>query len=144
MKVIDVYFGGSKYARTAHRYQWDKGQRLVFHGITLPPAYRVDFSNDPSSGTSISMLGNSEGVDVPNSLFEDGRNVFAWLVLSDGGDDERTVYVAETPVKKRPKPEDVEPTDEEKSIIQQAIEALNGTSRIYVDSNDYLRFDGGK
>lgn len=144
MNAINAFFGGSKYYRTAHRYQWDKGQRLVFHGITLPEAYRVDFSNDPSSGTSISMLGNVEGVDIPNSLFEDGRNVFAWLVLSDGGDDERTVYVAEIPVKKRPKPQDAEPTEQEKSIIQQAIEALNKASRIYIDDDDYLRFGGGE
>ena len=143
MSVINAFFGGSKHYRTAHRYQWDKGQVLVFHDVPLPTAYRVDFSTDPLSGTAVSMLGGEDGVQIPDSLLEQGKNIYAWVVVSDG-DGERTVYVAEIPVRRRPKPQDAEPTEQEKSIIQQAIEALNKASNIYVDDDDYLRFGGGE
>lgn len=117
----------------------------MFDGVKLPNAYRVDFSADPLSGTTVSRLGNSEGVDIPNSLFEVGKTIFAWVVLSEGAEDERTVLVTEIPVSPRPKPEEYEPTEEETTLIQQAIEALNRASarRVYVDENDYLRFEEG-
>ena len=145
INVIKAVYGNSKYFRTACRYQWDKGQKLVFDGVKLPNAYRVDFSADPLSGTTVSRLGNSEGVDIPNSLFEVGKTIFAWVVLSEGAEDERTVLVTEIPVSPRPKPEEYEPTEEETTLIQQAIEALNRASarRVYVDENDYLRFEEG-
>lgn len=146
--VINAVFGLTKYCRTASRYQWDKGQTLKIIGASLPNAYRVDFSTDPKGGESESCIGDAEGVQVPNSMFEAGKNVFAWIVLSESDTDERTVYVAEIPVKPRPKPETIEPTPEEETAIQQAIAALNNAAktRIYVDDNDYLRFEqeGGK
>ena len=145
INVIKAVYGNSKYFRTARRFQWDKGQKLVFDGVALPNAYRVDFSTDPQSGTSISQLGTSEGVNIPNSLFEAGKNIYAWIVLSEGAEDERTVLVAEIPVSPRPKPNEYEPTEEETTLIQQAIDALNKASsrRVYVDENDYLRFEEG-
>ena len=148
MNEIRAVFGPSRYCKTARRYQWDKGQKIVFDGIQLPAAYRVDFSTDPRSGATVSQIGNDSGVHVPNKLFEAGENIFAWLVLTGDQEDERTVYVAEIPIIKRPKPEEVEPTPEEQTVIQQAIAALNSAAktRIYVDDNDYLRFEqeGGK
>ena len=145
MNEIRAVFGPSRYCKTARRYQWDKGQKIVFDGIQLPAAYRVDFSTDPRSGTTISQIGDDSGVHVPNKLFEAGENIFAWLVLTGDQEDERTVYVAEIPVIKRPKPEEVEPTPEEQTVIQQAIAALNAVvwRRVYINDDDYLVFEEG-
>lgn len=145
MNEIRAVFGPRRCCKTARRYQWDKGQKIVFDGIQLPAAYRVDFSTDPRSGTTVSQIGDDSGVHVPNKMFEVGENIFAWLVLTGDQEDERTVYVVEIPIIKRPQPEDVEPTPEEQTVIQQAIAALNAVAgrRVYINDDDYLVFEEG-
>lgn len=142
--VINAVFGLTKYCRTASRYQWDKGQTLKIIGASLPNAYRVDFSTNPNGGESESRIGDTDGVQVPNSMFEAGKNVFAWIVLSENGSDERTIYVVEIPVRPRPRPQTIEPTPEEQTAIQQAIAALNSASRLSISDDGYLRIEGGK
>lgn len=142
--VINATFGFAKTARTARRYQWDKGQTLKINGVSLPSAYRVDFSTDPTGGTCESRIGDENGVQIPNKMFEAGSNIFAWIVLSENGSDERTVYVVEIPVKPRPQPQTIEPTPEEQTAIQQAIAALNSASRLSISDDGYLRIEGGE
>lgn len=145
MNEIRAVFGQSRYCRTARRYQWDKGQKLVLEGVPLQTTYRVDFSTDLNGDVTISQIGDDSGVHIPNKMFEDGKNIFAWVVIAGEDDDERTVYVAEIPVLRRPRPETVEPTEEEQTALQQAIAALNAASnrRVYINDDDYLVFEEG-
>lgn len=143
--IVEANYNPLHYCKTAARFQYDKGQVIKFNKIPLPVSYRVDFSNDSRGGNAISRLGNADGAPIPNSLFESGNNVFAFLVLSDGQEDERTRFIAEIPIKPRPRPQNVEPTPEELTIIQQAIAALNSAQmlNVYVDEDGYLKFEKG-
>lgn len=109
-KIIKAYFGGAKKTVSEHRYQYDYGQTLLFADLELPDAYEVHFSNAMTGGTTITQIGTSEGVSVPDELLTSGANVYAFIFLHDGETDGRTMYTVEIPVRQRSKPSDVEPT----------------------------------
>lgn len=126
LNVITAKFcSGSTQTWTDEAYQYDYGQVLQFDGLTLPDAYEVHFSNTPMSGETITQIGGSDGVTVPDQFFLSGSAVYAWIYLHEGEDDGETVYMVTIPVKKRPQPSDDVPTPVEQSAIDQAIAALN-------------------
>jgi hypothetical protein len=98
---------------------------LVFRGIELPENYEVHFSNRDVSGESKAMLGNADGVAIPDEYLLTGNNVYAWVFLHDTADDGETVYKVTIPVAKRAEPSDSEPTPVQQDIITQAIALLN-------------------
>jgi hypothetical protein len=98
---------------------------LVFRGIELPENYEVHFSNGDVSGESKAMLGNADGVAIPDEYLLTGNNVYAWVFLHDTADDGETVYKVTIPVAKRAEPSDSEPTPVQQDIITQAIALLN-------------------
>lgn len=113
------------YAVTDRIYQYDYGMTLVFRGIELPENYEVHFSNGDVSGESKAMLGNADGVAIPDEYLLTGNNVYAWVFLHDTADDGETVYKVTIPVAKRAEPSDSEPTPVQQDIITQAIALLN-------------------
>ena len=113
------------YAVTDRIYQYDYGMTLVFRGIELPENYEVHFSNGDVSGESKAMLGNADGVAIPDEYLLTGNNVYAWIFLHDTADDGETVYKVTIPVAKRAEPSDSEPTPVQQDIITQAIALLN-------------------
>lgn len=114
-----TFTGSGRKAEACPLFQYDFGQILKIEGLELPPLYEVDFGNDRSSGTSITVLGDADGVEIPNQLLETGDYVFAWIVLHEGEDDRETEYMVEIPVIRRAEPSDEEPTPEQMTIIEQ-------------------------
>ena len=97
---------------------------MQIEGVELPDTYEVDFSNDEYNGTSVTMIGNADGVLIPSQFIKSGKDVFAFL-YHVGADFGRTVYKFRIPNKLRPDRTDEEPTPEQASTIDQAINALN-------------------
>lgn len=87
VKVI-VKEDTSRYAVSQPIYKEDYGLYfLIIEGLELPEVYTVDFSNSETTGKSVSMLGNSDGVLIPRQFIKSGKDVFAFLyhVGSDYG-----------------------------------------------------------
>ena len=123
--IVTAVFGGSRVVRTRALYQWDYGQVLQFSGLDLPDAYTVHFSNVGVGGTAKTMVGNADGVTIPDEYLTTGQTVYAWVYLHAGEDDGETVYSVIIPVVARPKPVEDEPTPVQQGVIDQAIAALN-------------------
>ena len=123
-KIIKGVVGGGRYTVTAPIVKEDYGLYLQIEGIELPSTYEVDFSNDEHSGTSVTMIGNADGVLIPSQFISSGKDVFAFL-YHVGEDFGRTVYKFRIPNKLRPDRTDETPTPEEQSVIDQTIAALN-------------------
>lgn len=104
-------------------YQYDYGQRLIFTGVELPPEYEVHFSNE-EKGKSITMIGNSTGVDVPDVLLLTGKDIHVWLYLHAGADDGETAYHVRIRVIRRAEPTHDEPTPVQQDEIEQLIAEL--------------------
>ena len=123
--IVVAAFGSSKVVRTRALYQWDYGQLLQFSGLDLPDAYTVHFSNVGVGGEAKTMVGNADGVDIPDEYLTTGQTVYAWVYLHAGDADGETVYSVIIPVVARPKPTADEPTPVQQGVIDQAIAALN-------------------
>ena len=123
-KIIKGVVNATKKTVTAPIIKEDYGLYLKIEGLDLPPTYEVDFSNSETGGTSVTMIGNNDGVHIPNQFVKSGQDVFAFLYWV-GEDYGRTVYTFRIPNKLRPDRTNAEPTPEEESLIDQAIAALN-------------------
>jgi len=134
-KIIRVIASGRGYSVTSPIIKEDYGLYLKIEGIELPPTYQVDFSNDEHHGTSVTMIGSSDGVLIPSQFISSGKDVFAFL-YHVGADYGRTVYKFRIPNKVRPDRTNEEPTPEQQSAIDQAIEALNDAVE-RVEHGDY-------
>lgn len=120
--ITTIKFCG-RLAQSAALYQYDYGQRLVFQNIELPQTYEVHFANDGDTET-ITMLGDGDGVLVPDELLLTGKNIKAYIYLHAGEDDGETEYCATIPVAARPEPSETQPTPVQQDIITQAIAAM--------------------
>ena len=123
-KIIRGAVGGGRYTVTAPIVKEDYGLYLKIEGLELPETYEVDFSNSEHNGTSVTMIGNADGVLIPSQFIKSGKDVFAFL-YHVGEDYGRTVFKFRIPNKLRPDRTDEEPTPEEQSVIDQTIAALN-------------------
>lgn len=100
---IHATFDGANRTRTGAVWQWNYGQVLVFDDLDLPVAYEVHFSNY-KTGTSVTQIGSDAGVSIPNSLFESGLNIYAWVYLHETETDGTTMYFVTIPVRRRAEP----------------------------------------
>jgi len=123
-KIIKGVVGGGRYTVTAPIIKEDYGLYLQIEGVELPSTYEVDFSNSEHNGTSVTMIGNADGVLIPHQFIDTGKDIFAFL-YHVGANYGRTVYKFRIPNKVRPDRTDDTPTPEEQSVIDQAINALN-------------------
>ena len=122
--VTEVSFGGQREAKTTALYQYDYGQILKFTDLDLPQSYEVHFGTN-GSGTTITQIGDEDGVTIPDSLLRSGASICAYVFLHEGEDDGETEYKAIIPVLRRPQPSDDVPTPVEQSVITQLVSALN-------------------
>ena len=123
-KIIKGVVSNGRYTVTAPIVKEDYGLNLKIEGVELPSTYEVDFSNSENNGTSVTMIGNADGVLIPHQFIDSGKDVFAFL-YHVGADFGRTVYKFRIPNKLRPDRTDETPTPEEQSVIDQTIAALN-------------------
>lgn len=123
--IVTAVFGASKVVRTRALYQWDYGQVLQFSDLDLPDAYTVHFSNQSEGGVAKAMVGNSNGVDIPDEYLTTGQTIYAWVFLHTGANDGETRYMTITPVTPKSKDIDEPPTPVQQGVVDQAIAALN-------------------
>ena len=124
LNIITANLSHGKTYVTASRYMEDYGQVLKIEGIDLPSVYQVDFSNNLMRGTSMTVLGNADGVAIPDEYISTGRDVYAFLYLT-GDMWGRTIATIRIPNKTRPTRTDAIPTPTQQSVIDATIAALN-------------------
>ena len=116
--------GGTMTTAQTALWQYDYGQILVVQGIELPTAYEVQFCNAGDS-TTITSVGDSTGVVIPDQFLQNGETIYAYIYLHTGNADGETEYKITIPVMDRAEPTDIEPTPQQESTIGQLIDALN-------------------
>lgn len=109
---------------TSEQYMYARGQILKVEGLELPSAYRVNFSNSPV-GDSKTQIGTSDGVIIPDVFFISGKPIYAYIMLASGDDDREIKYDITIPLLNATEPEDDTPTEEQASVVNQAINALS-------------------
>lgn len=97
-KIIKGVVSNGRYTVTAPIVKEDYGLYLKIEGVELPSTYEVDFSNSENSGTSVTMIGNADGVLIPHQFIDTGKDIFAFL-YHVGEDFGRTVYKFRIPNK---------------------------------------------
>lgn len=122
--IIEAAFSGGTISRTKQAYQYDYGQILKFTGLELPQAYEVHFANS-EKGNSVTQIGDSYGVAIPDSMFQSGAFIYAWVFLHAGNSDGETEYKVTIPIIKRARPTNATPTPVQQDAITEAIAALN-------------------
>lgn len=123
-KIIRAVVGGGRYTKTAPIMKEDHGIYLKIEGIDLPATYEIDFSNDRESGTSVTMIGNADGVLIPQQFIKTGKDIYAFF-YHVGEDFGKTTYIFHIPNRIRPDRTDETPEPEQQGVIDQAISALN-------------------
>lgn len=106
-------------------FQYDYGQKILFSGVELPFSYEVHFSNSADRGNSVTMIGNAEGVEIPDAVLLTGDTVHVWVYLHSGESDGETEYHCQILVRKRAKPTNDTPTPVQQDVITQTIAALD-------------------
>lgn len=134
-KVIRGVVNSGRYTVTAPIVKEDYGLYLQIEGVELPQTYEVDFSNSESNGTSVTMIGNADGVLIPHQFIDTGKDIFAFL-YHVGANYGRTVYKFRIPNKVRPDRTNEQPTPEEQSVIDQTIAALNEAAETAEENAD--------
>ena len=104
--------------------QWDRGQKLVLDGLTLPASYQVEFSGGGTVRT-VPMIGDQTGVEIPNVLLQSSHPITAYIVLHEGENDRESEYWVTIYVKPRQAPVTTDPDPEQADIIDQTIAAAN-------------------
>lgn len=115
---------GSDYTVTSPIMKEDKGQILLIEGLDLPEVYEIDFSNERHHGTSVTMIGNADGVLIPTQFIKTGRDVFAFYYYV-GDNFGQTEHTFRLPNSYRPDRTEEVPEPEQESLIEQAMSALN-------------------
>lgn len=125
--IVYAVFTESRFAQTKPVFQYDRGQVLICQGdVELPENYQVHFANSREATKSFIQLGTSEGVTIPNAVLTSGQDAYAWFYIADNETSSKTKYEVFIPVRNRASTdEDEDITPEERSIIEEAIEALN-------------------
>jgi hypothetical protein len=111
----------AKYSKTKRSVtraltQYDRGQILVFEGFELPEEYEVHFANSTSQKAT-SVIGNVNGVQIPDRYLRTGENIIAWLYTHSGlysGESAYTIYI---PVLKREERDDTKPKEDIEWIL---------------------------
>lgn len=104
-------------------WQWDYGQILVPTGVELPDTYEVHFKV-AGQDTTMTILGTSDGVQIPDELLTVAQPIVCYIYLHDSDSDGETEYKINIPVNARPQPSDYEPTPIQQDVITQTIGAL--------------------
>ena len=115
---------GSDYTVTSPIMKENKGQILLIEGLDLPEVYEIDFSNNRHHGTSVTMIGNADGVLIPTQFIKTGRDVYAFYYYV-GDNFGQTEHIFRLPNDYRPDRTEEVPEPEQESLIEQAISALN-------------------
>ena len=137
--ITATFASGDTSIVTNAQYMFARGQILQIEGLELPSVYRVNFSNAPT-GDSKTQIGTADGVIIPDVYFTTGKPIYAYVMISTDDDDREIKYDITIPVLNATEPEDDTPTEEQTSIIDQAINALAEATTAL--NNAVTRIDG--
>lgn len=149
--AIRAVFTGGNYCVTRPLTRLDRGQRLQIAGIDLPEIFQVHFSHSKdNSGTAKTAIGGLDGVEIPDEYLQAGRTIYAFIFVQQG-ESGRTIKTIEIPVAAKPTVTDDEPTPQQQSAFDVAIERINAAAeatekaeaafseaRFYVDEDGNL------
>ena len=102
----------------------DYGIVFQMPDLDLPTAYQVDFSNKLASGTALTVVGNSDGALIPQSLMDSGKDVYVFLYYV-GDSFGKTTHVWRINNNRRAGRGHPAPDPEQQSVIDATIAALN-------------------
>ena len=123
--IIEVRFGNSTLVSISPKYRYDSGWIMKFVDLDLPESYQVHFGNT-LDGDTYEAIGDSNGVEIPDILWENGEIIYCWLYLHPTEDSSITKKEVRIAVGNRGKlPTGVTPEPHEQSTIDQLIGALN-------------------
>lgn len=120
--VIKAVFANRRRVKTAPLWRYDHGIRLQPIGLELPENYEMHFSNS-KTGEAKTMLADASGAVIPAEYLIPGTEVYAWIYLV-GDSYGRTKAEIIIPVDAKAKPTDLDPTQEEQTLLDQMIAAL--------------------
>ena len=118
--ILRVKFGTSRTVNAEALWQYDYGQILVMEGIDLPVIYEVHFAKY-GDATSYTVLGDADGVPIPDILLQTPGEIRAWLYLHTGENDGETEYQINIQVQLRAEPSNGTPTPVQQDIITEAV-----------------------
>lgn len=127
--IVTATLGKSMSAMTRSIYQYDYGMILKIEGVTLPSNYEVHFANNGMSD-SYTVIGDENGVAIPDILLQSDNNIIVWLFLHTGSDDGETVAKISIPVASRARMSNATPTPVQQDIISETIGLLNSASEL--------------
>ena len=131
------FVSSARQVTTKPLWQYDYGQALKVEGLSLPEYYEVHFSNENYDGEAKIVMGDSEGVKIPDEYLASGEQIKVWIVLHQGMDDGETVYKISIPVNRRAKPiQDPPTTEKEQTDLTRAIALLE-----HAVSGDVIFYD---
>lgn len=123
-EVITVNFCGGMSATAEKRYMHDRGILLKTNGLPLPETYKVIFASAGDS-TGESQIGDSDGVLIPDHLFDELADITAYIYVPVDETTAYTVYMVTIPLVYEPEDGGAAPDPEQLDIIDQAIAKLN-------------------
>lgn len=134
--IITACFGGTRFTNTRPAWLIDHGMVLQIKGVELPDVYEVDFANSKAE-TATRVLGNTDGVVIPDQYFlNNAKQIYAWVYLTTGDSGFTTLQIT-IPLSQRPDVSTEPPTPQETDLIEQAIAALNdGVERAETAADD--------
>lgn len=109
--------------------QWDYGQTLEIHGLTLPASFQVHFASKKLTVATV-VLGSTVGgvgrVPIPDAILEKDTDLLAWIYIVGDGTGE-TIKLVQLPITTRLKPADwIEPvTPSQQTMLEQLVNDVN-------------------
>lgn len=111
-------------------YQWDYGQILEIHGLSLPPAVEVHFAMKKSIRDAERRIGNTVDkvtkVAIPEYILEQSGDAVAYIYISNTTSG-KTVKKINMPITARQKPEAFD-APEDAQLFREAIEMVNAAA----------------
>ena len=135
--ITRVAFGTRNAITAPPLWQYDYGQMLVFTDLTLPDTYETHFAQE-GAATSYTVLGDENGVAIPDILLQSAVPFNAYLYLHAGANDGETEKVVHFPVNARSRPDNGTPTPVQQDVITEAIAALNAGVEAAEDAQEAI------
>lgn len=128
--IIANFTDGYSTATAPGLYQWDYGQILEIHGLSLPPAVEVHFAIVQSTDDAKTRIGTTidkvTKVAIPEFIVEQSGDAVAYIYISDTTSG-KTVKKINMPITARQKPEAFD-APEDAQLFREAIEMVNAAA----------------
>lgn len=128
--IIANFTDGYSTATAPGLYQWDYGQILEIHGLSLPPAVEVHFAIVQSTDDAKTRIGTTidkvTKVAIPEFIVEQSGDAVAYIYISNTTSG-KTVKKINMPITARQKPEAFD-APEDAQLFREAIEMVNAAA----------------